>query len=191
MKRWGEAFILVGIACITMTTLAACAANEHGQEHNVTTSHRATSSAKAEWRVLSEQVAQTQSIVGGTWESVDTSARQCSEDGAQWAITRIGPGVSATERDALMDRVERAWAKNGWKPARTHITGDAPGLQLRFPAGGFDDRRFFIELGSTVHGTTIQAQTPCAPGDVDQLNREQFAYNHMPGIAVSPAPTGH
>ncbi|MBT2503126.1 hypothetical protein [Curtobacterium sp. ISL-83] len=153
------------------------------------TTAQAGGSAKDEWDRLSEHVAQTQAIVGGSWEPVDSSARACGDGGAQWAITRLGRGTSLTERPALVEQIEREWKKYGWELNRTAIGGDAPGVRLRFPAGGSDERRFFIDIGFTVHGTTIEAQTPCAPGNVDQLNAEQYAYKHSPGIDTTPTPT--
>lgn len=152
-----------------------------------TTSH--DGSAKAEWIALSAQIAETQAIVGETWTSVDSAAGDCGVSGVQWGIGRLGPGVNASDRRALFERIEAAWQANGWTPTLTTLGGDAPGLQLRYPAaGGFEDG-FFVEIGSTVHGTSIGAQTPCARGDVDALNEEQFAYNHAPGVTRPESPT--
>lgn len=146
-------------------------------------------SAEDEWDHLSELVAQTQAIVGGSWQPVDSSASACGAGGAQWGLTRLGRGTSTDERPALVHQIERLWRASGWTPELTAIGGDAPGTQLRLPASGVDDRGFFIELGFTVHGTTIDAQTPCAPGDVDWLNAERYAENHAPGVDLPSAPT--
>lgn len=150
---------------------------------------QAAVSAKDEWDRLSALVAQTQAIVGGSWQPVDSSASACGDGGAQWGLTRIGRGTTTDERPTLIAQIERLWRTNGWTPERTAIGGDAPGTQLRFPGSGVDRRGFFIELGATVHGTAIQAQTPCAPGDVDQLNTEQYAYHHSPGVVLPTTPT--
>jgi hypothetical protein len=147
-----------------------------------------SSAAKANWRELSMRVAETQRIVGGDWEFSDTNARECGGGGAQWGITRLGPGVAKPARDALFDRVEAAWKANGWDPVRTRLPGDAPGLQLRYPAAGSLDGGFFVEFAATVHGSTIDAQTGCAAGDVDELAKEQFAYNNTPGRTPSARP---
>ncbi|KQO63415.1 hypothetical protein ASF23_03895 [Curtobacterium sp. Leaf261] len=147
------------------------------------------SAAKSEWLDLSEKAAATQNIVGGDWEYVDSNADDCGDGGAHWGITRLGPGVPEAERNDLFDRVQTAWKAFGWDAARTKLGGDAPGLQLRYPASGVREDGFYIEFDSTVHGTTIGAQTSCAAGDVDQLAKEQFAYNNTPGRTPSATPT--
>lgn len=149
----------------------------------------AAASAKDEWDRLSALVAQTQRIIGGSWRPVDSSASACGGGGAQWGLTRLGRGTTTDERPALIAQIERLWRTHSWLLERSAIGGDAPGTQLRFPASGVDERGFFIELGTTEHGTAIQAQTPCAPGDVDQLNTEQYAYHHSPGVVLPTTPT--
>jgi hypothetical protein len=146
-----------------------------------------SSAAKSEWIDLSEKTAATQDIVGGEWEYVDSNADECGSGGAHWGITRLGPGVSAAERNVLFDRVQAAWEAYGWDAARTKLGGDAPGLKLRYPARGVMEDGFYIEFDSTAHGTTIGAQTPCAAGDVDALAEEQFAYKNTPGLPPTPA----
>jgi hypothetical protein len=139
----------------------------------------AASSAKSAWDDLDQKVESTQAIIPGEWEASDSGASECGTSGARWGIARLGSGASADDRARLIDQVGAAWKADGWTPTRTELGGDAPGLQLRYPAVGSLDDGFFIELGITEHGTSIQAQTPCAPGDVDALNEEQYAYNHQ------------
>lgn len=106
----------------------------------------------------------------------------------QWVIARIGPGVPAAGRTALFDQVEAAWKANGWDPVRTHFGGDVPGERLRYPASGGMGDGFSVEFDSTVHATTMGAQTPCAAGDGDQLAKEQSAYDNTPGRTPSATP---
>lgn len=146
-----------------------------------------SSAAKHSWLELTTRVEATQQIVGGDWEVSDTNSRKCADGSVNWGVTRLGPGVATADRAALFDRVEVAWKAFGWHAVRTRIGGESPGLQLRYPTGGALDDGFFVELGSTVHGTTIDAQTACTAGDVDQLNREQFAFNNTPGYTPTPA----
>lgn len=136
-------------------------------------------SAKSAWDDLNRQVEATQAMVPGKWEASDSGATPCGTSGAQWGITRLGPGASAEDRPRVIDQIEAAWKDNGWKPTRSKIGGDAPGLQLRYPAGGSFDDGFFIEIGMTEYGTSIQGQTPCARGNPDALNDEQYAYEHQ------------
>ncbi|KQO63413.1 hypothetical protein [Curtobacterium sp. Leaf261] len=148
-----------------------------------------SSAAKSEWLHLSKRIEATQNFIGGDWEFIDSNARDCGDGGVQWVIGRIGPGVPAAERRALFDEVEAAWKANGWDPVRTHFGGDAPGEMLRYPASGVMDDGFYVEFDSTVHATTMGAQTPCAAGDGDQLAKEQFADNNTPGRTPSATPT--
>ncbi|WP_156364269.1 hypothetical protein [Curtobacterium sp. Leaf261] len=146
-----------------------------------------SSAAKAAWIDLTTQIAATQQMVGGEWEVLDTNSRACGDGGASWVVARIGPGVPAADRRALADEVEAAWKAYGWSPVRAPFGVDAPGLRLRYPASGVLPNGFYIEFNSNRYASTIGAQTPCAAGDVDQLNREQFAFNNTPGYTPTPA----
>lgn len=180
--RTALALCIVGSVVLTLT---ACSNTQPNREPQMTASSNPSgeagppSSAKAAWDDLNRKVESTQAMIGGKWEISDSGATACGSSDAQWAITRLGPGAGADDRARLIDQIVVAWKGNGWTPARGHIGGDAPGLQLRYPAGGSFDDGFFIELGMTDHGTSIQARTPCAPGDMDSLNKEQYAYNHQ------------
>ncbi|WP_156364267.1 hypothetical protein [Curtobacterium sp. Leaf261] len=177
-------------ATVTATAVVALTVGcSHGKNENrkMNASPIGNSAAKAQWFDLTTRIEATQQLVGGDWEVVDSNARPCNEGAVNWTITRIGPGVRTAEREELFDSVEVAWKKNGWEPVRRATGGDAPGLRLRYPASGVLGDGFYVELESTVHGTTIGAQTACAAGDVDQLNREQFAFNNTPGYTPTPA----
>lgn len=188
MTRVGRTRLAVGCALTAVMLLTACAREDVREDHRMGTTTTDSSAAKAVWRGLSTRVAETQRIVGGDWVFSDTNARECGSGGAQWGITRLGPGVAKSEREALFDRVEAVWKANGWDAVRTPLPGDTPGLQLRYPAAGSLDGGFFVEFAATVHGATIDAQTGCAAGDVDELAREQFAYHNTPGRTPSPTP---
>ncbi|KQO59968.1 hypothetical protein [Curtobacterium sp. Leaf261] len=169
----------------SMLALTACSNSQPNQEPTMSRSSTpsgstgAASGAKSAWDDLNQKVESTQAMVGGEWEASDTGATACGSSGAQWGITRLGPGASPGDRERIIDEIETAWKANGWKPTRTKIGGDAPGLQLRYPAAGTFDDGFFIELGITDYGSSMQSQTPCEPGDADALNDEQYAYNHQ------------
>lgn len=175
--------LIVAAALIgSIVTVTGCARYDPSEEPIMTASDPHAVSAKARWLEFSEQIAATQAIVGGTWESVDTAASECGAAGAQWGIGRLGPGVPEADRHALYERIETAWRAFGWDPTLTKLYNEEAGLQLRYPAsGGFDDG-FFVEIGSSVHGTSIGGQTPCGVGDVDALNEEHFADEHSPGV---------
>lgn len=140
---------------------------------------RPATSAKSAWDDLNQKVESTQAMVPGTWEASDSGASPCGTSGAQWGITRLGPGANGEDRTHIIDEIETAWKDNDWKPTRSKIGGDAPGLQLRYPAAGVFDDGFFVEIGITEYGSSIQAQTPCAHGNADALNDEQYAYEHQ------------
>lgn len=133
--------------------------------------------AKQAWNEMNAEAEATQAIIGGDWLASDTSARPCT-NGVQWVITRGGPGSEPDTRAAELDRIDERWRAAGWEPVRSDITGDAPGQQLRYPASGVFEDGFFIEFGTTDNGSTLQIQTPCAPGDADALNREKYGEKH-------------
>lgn len=168
--------VLVAAGSLTLA-LNACSGTTGSTTPSGSTG--AASSAKSAWDDLNRKVESTQAIIPGQWEISDSGATACGGSGAQWGITRLGPGASADDRAHLIDQVEAAWKSDGWTPIRTRIGGDAPGLQLRYPAAGTFDDGFFIELGITDYGSSMQSQTPCEPGDADALNAEQYAYNHQ------------
>lgn len=148
---------------------------------------------KAVWDSMNAEVEASQGAVGTGWLSSDTAARACGVNGAQWVLTRFGPGTQPEDRSAPLDTLEARWAAKGWKPVRSEFGGDAPGVELRYPATASLDDGFFVEFRSTVHGSTLQLQTPCVQGDVDALNREEYGERHtntppdVPGTASPSA----
>ncbi|WP_420368709.1 hypothetical protein [Curtobacterium sp. L1-20] len=137
-----------------------------------------STAAKAVWDSMNAEVEASQAIVGTGWLASDTAARACGGDGAQWVLTRFGPGTQPDDRTAQFEDLTKRWEAKGWKPVRTEFGGDSPGVQLRYPAASTLDDGFFIEYRSTSHGSTLQLQTPCTPGDVDALNREKYGERH-------------
>lgn len=150
-----------------------------------------SSAAKSTWDTANSLAEATQKAVGGAWVGSDSAAEQCGESGARWGLTRIGPGTDPGARDRTISAVEALWADSGLTPTRRALGGDAPGVEVRFPAAGTRDDGFFIEFATTVHGSTIGMQTPCTPGDVDALNREKYGERHtntppdIPGASPS------
>ncbi|TCK63725.1 hypothetical protein [Curtobacterium sp. PhB136] len=150
-------------------------------------------SAEIAWTAGNALAESTQDAVGGSWLASDSAAEACGADGARWGITRLGPGTDKHTRADTVDRIERLWRSAGYEPVRTHIGGDAPGTQLRYPSAGTFDDGFFIEFGTTEYGSTVEMQTPCAPGDADALNREKYGERHtntspdIPGTASPSA----
>lgn len=149
--------------------------------------------AKAVWDEMNAEMESSQAVLGSGWLSSDTAARACGADGARWVLNRFGPGTQPGDRDGLLDALATRWAPKGWAPVRSEFGGDAPGVQLRYPAASSLDNGFFIEFRSSVHGSTLQLQTPCVQGDVDALNHEKYGERHtntppdIPGTASPSA----
>lgn len=152
--------------------------------------------AEAAWTTANALAESTQAAVRGTWLASDSAAESCGNDGVHWGITRLGPGTDTQARSAALDGFEELWNEAGYDPDRISIGGDAPGTELRYPRSGTLDTGFFIEFGTTEHGSTLQMQTPCAPGDADALNRAKYAERHtntppdIPGAATPSTATG-
>lgn len=148
-------------------------------------------SAKAVWDEMNAEIESSQAVVGTGWSASDTAARECGADGARWVINRFGPGSQPDDRGRLLDALESRWSAKGWKPVRSDLGGDAPGVQLRYPAVSSLDDGFFVEFTTTVHASTLQLQTPCTRGDVHALNSEKYGERHtntppdIPGAAPS------
>lgn len=200
MRTTARTLLALGITGMAALMLTDCSNSHPNQEPNMSrppahsSSAEPATSAKSAWDDLNQKIESTQALVPGKWEASDSGASQCGTSGAQWGITRLGPGASAEDRTRIIDQIEGVWKGNGWKPTRSKIVGDAPGLQLRYPAGGIFDDGFFVEIGITEYGSSIQAQTPCAHGDADTLNDEQYAYEHqkttrLPSDTPSAAPS--
>lgn len=191
MRTVARSLLILGATGAAVLMIAGCSNSRPDEEPNVNrpsarSEPRATD-AKAAWDGLNERIESTQSMVPGEWEASDSGASACGTSGAQWGITRLGPGASADDRTRIIDRIETAWKNYGWEPTRSTFGGDAPGLQLRYPAGGVFDDGFFVEIGITEYGSSIQAQTPCAQGDANALNDEQYAYEHQDTTRLPPA----
>jgi hypothetical protein len=180
-------------ACLA---LAGCAIDPTPEESQMTTT--GSDNAKAVWDEMNAEIESSQAVLGTGWLASDTAARACGAGGAQWVLTRFGPGSQPDERDDLLGRLATRWEAKGWEAVRSEFGGDAPGVQLRYPGASSFDDGFFIEFRSSVHGSTLQLQTPCTPGDVDELNREKYGETHtqtppyLPGAtppSASPQPT--
>ena len=181
------------VAVTVPVVLGGCSTRQDPEMH--TTSTTGSAAAKDVWDRMNRSVEATQSIVGGDWSAWDTAARPCGENGAQWVVSRIGRGTDPARRAELLHAIEQQWLTIGWRPVESDITGDAPGKQLRFPGASALPGGFFVEFGTTVHASTVALQTPCAPGDVVDLNTEQYAERHtntppgIPGAGATPSPS--
>jgi len=189
-----RATILPAVAvCAGIFALAACSSAPVPEEPAASATGQ--DAAEKVWRTMNAEVESSQDVVGTGWLASDTAARPCGTRGVQWVINRYGPGTSGAERTRVLDDLERRWTALGWQPVRSAITGDAPGQRLRYPANRSLDDGFFVEFGTTEHGSTLQLQTPCTPGDTTALNKEQYAERHtntppdVPGVSPSSTPS--
>lgn len=178
-------------AVLLCTMVAGCTNGGSPPEALPSPSSSDSAAAKRVWGEANTRAEATQAIIAGKWLSSDTAARACG-GGVQWVVNRLGPGTDPGQRDALLGDIEAYWRSLGWKPTRSDFPGDAPGQQTRYPAGGLLKDGFFAEFGTTKYGSTLQIQTPCTPGDVDQLNREKYGERHtntppdIPGASSTP-----
>jgi hypothetical protein len=179
------------IAALTLCLITAgCSSTPVPKEPSMTASDNAA--AKKVWQEMNAEAESAQATLEGDWLASDTAARACGSGGAQWVITRFGPGTEAAHRDDLLKELSTRWSAKGWNPTRSTITGDAPGVQLRYPDSVSLNNGFFVEFRTTEHGSSLQIQTPCTPGDVDQLNREKYAEKHTntpPDIPGASSPS--
>ncbi|WP_182046227.1 hypothetical protein [Curtobacterium sp. ME26] len=181
------------LATAGIVALAACSSSP--AQEGTAASDTDEDAAKEVWRTMNAEVESSQDVVGSGWLASDTAARACGTRGVQWVINRYGPATTGAERTRVLDDLERRWTALGWQPVRAAITGDAPGQRLRYPATRSLDDGFFVEFGTTEHGSTLQLQTPCTPGDITALNTEKYAERHtntppdVPGATPSSTPS--
>lgn len=155
------------------------------------TTSNSSVAAKAAWDDANALAEATQAIVGGSWLASDSAAETCGTTGVRWGLARFGPGTDPATRETVVAEVEALWRKAGHMPIRKQLGGDAPGIEVRFPAVGSQQDGFFIDFNTTVHASTLQLQTPCTRGDVHALNSEKYGERHtntppdIPGAAPS------
>lgn len=166
----------VAVAVLALGLALSSCSTRSSQEAGM--SHGPSDSAERVWDATNERVETTQALVEGPWLAYDTAARGCGSTGAQWLVSRIGPGSDPGSRTRLLAAVEERWSGFGWSAVRSTIGGDAPGDRLRYPSAGSTNEGFFVELTTNAHATTITVQTPCATGDVAALNAEAYAERH-------------
>lgn len=167
------ALAAAGTICLA---LAGCSNVSAPKEPRMTASD--DRAAKQVWERANSEVEASQSIVTGDWLASDTAARECGSDGVQWVLTRFGPGSAVAERGRLFEELTARWEARGWRPEESATTGDHAGAELRYPAASTLDDGFFVEFRTNENGSTLQMQTPCTPGDANQLNREKYAEKH-------------
>jgi hypothetical protein len=183
---------LITIAALLAAGLAltACASDPAPKEPRMTASNN--SAAKQVWDEFNAEAEASQEVIGGSWLASDTAARACGSGGAQWVLTRLGPGTTVADRDRVLADLSTRWQAKGWTADRSATTGDYPGVQLRYPGGSTLASGFFVRFRSNENGSSLQIQTPCTPGDVDQLNREKYAEKHTntpPDIPGASSPS--
>jgi hypothetical protein len=124
-------------------------------------------------RVLSV-IEATQKAVGGSWRLLDGGADGCRLAGGGTGIvfpfTRTGPGVPAP-RDDMAATVTEIWHAAGFDPVASSTTvAGQPVTQLRYPAQGYDHDGIYLQAWLGEHGSSIQGQSACVPGDADAYN---------------------
>ncbi|WP_439692622.1 hypothetical protein ACRQ4B_17285 [Curtobacterium sp. SP.BCo] len=178
-------------AVLLCTMVAGCTNDGSPPQDQPSPSATDSAAAKRVWVEANTRAEATQAIVTGKWLTSDTAARAC-RDGVQWVVTRLGPGTDPGQRDAVIGDIEAYWRSLGWRPTRSDFPGDHPGEQITYPAGGLFENGFFVRFRTNENGSSLQIQTPCTPGDVDQLNREKYAEQHtntppdIPGASSTP-----
>lgn len=171
----------LGLATAAVVALASgCASARARTETTVTGPTPSTAnSAEATWDAANALAESTQAIIPGDWVASDSAAEPCGTTGVRWGINRFGPSTTRSGRADVVAAVDELWARHGHPAVRSPITGDAPGVQLRSPAVGVLADGFFVEFGTTDHGSTLQLQTPCVRGDHQALNAERYAERHI------------
>ena len=120
-----------------------------------------------------------QQVIGGSWQRLDTGAELCTtasgKKGAVFPFMRIGPGVPAAQRAAILAEVTQQWTAAGFAP--TAVQGDTyEGVaddELRYPASGYGTDGVYLSLQLSVNASSAEGQSRCIPGDADKINDER------------------
>lgn len=184
----------VAIGAVVMSLVfTGCSNAQPETEPPMTTSTSSDSDqAKTAWDDANALAEAAQRAVGGSWTATDSAAERCQNGAVRWGLLRVGPPISTDQRSAVLDSVAELWRAAGYEPVRKSLGGDAPGTELRYPEVDTLPNGFFIEFGTTDNASTLQMQTPCTPGDADQLNREKYAEKHTntpPDIPGASSPS--
>lgn len=138
---------------------------------------------------------QAQDILGGDWEHQDTGAEQCQlasgEVGARVSLLRLNDaGIPVDQQQAAIDRIAGHWRAVGLDPVRSSRPGikDVTTLLLTYPASGVTEDGFYIEVGTSTVGSTIDVRSSCGAGDADKLNENPAWRTESPSPRPSPAP---
>jgi hypothetical protein len=124
-------------------------------------------------------LATAQQAVGGSWQALDTGAEICStasgKKGAVFPFMRIGPGVPADQRAAIIASVTKKWTAAGFAP--TLLAGDTydgvADSELRYPASGYGTDGVYLSLQLSIKASGAEGQSRCIPGDADKINEER------------------
>ncbi|KQO63054.1 hypothetical protein [Curtobacterium sp. Leaf261] len=186
----------LALGALLAATLAGCGSGAPREDIPITPTN--SDPAKRAFLSLDTLLDDTQYLVGGDWENVDSTAEECGPRGAQWVLSRHGPGMTKDQRRSVLAAIRQRWVAEGWDPTLSPtLTGsDSPGQQLRWPGSRSVEGGLFVELVSTVHGTTIFARTMCAEGDDKVLTTSRWSQRHTitppyipPTAPTTPTPT--
>ena len=132
--------------------------------------------AKAE---LNNLFAAAQTAVGGDWVSQDGGAEDCrlpsGAIGAQYPLSRLGPGVPLEQQQKVIDTVVSAWTKAGFKPtvSKLQANNGIVVTEVGYPASGYGVDGLYMVFGIGVNSTDLDGQTRCVPGDAAKINSDR------------------
>ena len=132
--------------------------------------------AKAE---LNNLFAAAQDAVGGDWENQDRGAEDChllsGAIGAQYPLSRLGPGVPLEQQQKLIDTVASAWSKAGFTTTVSKMPA-YKGIvvtEVGYPASGYGVDGLYMVFSIGVNATYLEGQTRCVPGDAAKINSDR------------------
>ena len=117
--------------------------------------------------------------IGGSWQRLDGGAQICTtasgKKGAVFPFMRIGPGVPAAQRAAILASVTKQWTAAGFPP--TALESDTyegvADSELRYPASGYGADGVYLSLQLSVNASGAEGQSRCVLGDADKINEER------------------
>ena len=162
MARIGRS---IALAVAVGILLAGCTTPAPAQQDHV--------AAKAQLATLLEVA---QDAIGGEWERSDTGARACAleggGEGANYLLSRLGPGVATSAQQPIVDAIIDAWIEQGVDAEVTTKpeVNDVVVTQLRYPGGGVGPGGFYVEVWISDRASSASGQTACASGDPAEIN---------------------
>ena len=127
---------------------------------------------------LDNQFAAAQNAVGGGWVNQDSGAEDCHLSsgaiGAQYPLSRLGPGVPLEQQQKVIDAVVSAWTKAGFQTTVSKMPA-YKGIvvtEVGYPASGYGVDGLYMVLGIGVNATYLDGQTRCVPGNAAKINSD-------------------